>query len=281
MTMTDRNGMNGLVDIAGNLTNKAFREDLSAVLARAVKAGVSGVVVAGVSTTTSRRGWEMAMDLRGSSVHSPAPVLVATAGIHPHHASQASPEALDEIAELARREHVVAVGECGLDYNRKFSAPDAQRKAFEAQLEIAAELKKPVYLHERDAHEDFARILERWRSKLVKGAVVHCFTGTRSILDRYLEMDLHIGFTGWLCDERRGKHLLDIVRQVPRGRMMVETDCPYILPRDLPSHERPRDGRNEPAFVVHVAKAIARERGESFEDLTAHTTRTARDFFGF
>jgi len=271
--------MNGLVDIAGNLTNKAFRDDLPAVLTRAKDAGVSAIIVAGVSTTTSRRGWEMAVDHRGRP---DVPRMVATSGIHPHHASQASKEALYEIADLAKRgaaaNEVVAIGECGLDYNRDFSPRDVQRRAFEAQLEIAAELNKPVYLHERDAHEDFATILERWLPKLPRGGVVHCFTGSRSTLERYLAMDLHIGFTGWLCDERRGKHLLDLVSLVPRNRLMVETDCPYILPRDMPN--KPKDGRNEPAFVAHVAKAVAKARGESFDDLREHSTKTAQAFFG-
>jgi TatD DNase family protein len=203
--------------------------------------------------------------------------LVATSGIHPHHASQASSEALVEIAEIARQEHVVAIGECGLDYNRDFSPRDVQRRAFEAQLEIASGTTKPVYLHERDAHEDFTRILERWRPKLA-GGVVHCFTGDRKTLERYLAMDLHIGFTGWLCDERRGRHLHELVRLVPRGRIMVETDCPYILPRDL--SPKPRSGRNEPAFVAHVARAVAEQRGETLADFAAHTTATARAFFG-
>lgn len=260
-----------VVDIAGNLTNKAFREDLLAVLQRATDAGVSAIVVAGVSTTTSRRGLEMALHHRGPLQ------LVATSGIHPHHASDATPEALREIAELASKERVVAVGECGLDYNRNFSPPDAQRRAFEAQLEIASGTTKPVYLHERDAHDDFARILERWRPKLA-GGVVHCFTGDRRTLERYLAMDLHIGITGWICDERRGQHLFDLVRLVPRGRLMVETDCPYILPRDM--IPKPSSGRNEPAFVVHVARAVAKHRGETFEDLAAHTTATARALFG-
>ncbi len=279
-----------LVDIAGNLTNKAFRADLPAVLARAADAGVSGIVVAGVSTTTSRRGWEMAMDLRSSTPLAASAVggsatgaklagleLVATAGIHPHHASDASRQALVEIAELVRKDLVVAVGECGLDYNRDFSPRDDQRRAFEAQLEIASGTNKPVYLHERDAHEDFTRILERWRAKLA-GGVVHCFTGRREALERYLAMDLHVGFTGWLCDERRGQHLHDLVGLVPRGRIMVETDCPYVLPRNL--EPRPKSGRNEPAFVVHVARSVAASRRESFDDFAEHTTATARAFFG-
>ncbi|MBN9163974.1 MAG: TatD family hydrolase [Myxococcales bacterium] len=267
-----------LVDIAGNLTNKAFREDLPAVLERAAGAGVSLIVVAGVSTTTSHRGWEMASDHRSARNAKLTPLeLVATSGIHPHHASQASSQALVEVADLAHKDLVVAIGECGLDYNRDFSPRDAQRRAFEAQLEIASGTSKPVYLHERDAHEDFTKILERWRPKLA-GGLVHCFTGDRKTLERYLAMDLHIGFTGWLCDERRGQHLRELVRLVPRGRIMVETDCPYILPRDM--SPKPKSGRNEPAFVAHVARAVAEARGDSFEDLAAHTTATARSFFG-
>jgi TatD DNase family protein len=266
-----------LVDIAGNLTNKAFTADLPDVLARAEAAGLSAIVVAGVSTTTSRRGWELAAD-RASAGRGLR--LVATSGIHPHHASQATAAALDEIAALATKELVVAVGECGLDYNRNFSPPADQRRAFEAQLELAASIQKPVYLHERDAHEDFTRILERWRPKLA-GGVVHCFTGDGGALDRYLGMDLHVGVTGWICDERRGTHLHDLVRRVPAGRLMVETDAPYILPRDLPKHERPaRQGRNEPAFVVHVARAVARHRGVPFDELAAETTGTANRLFG-
>jgi TatD DNase family protein len=267
-----------LVDIAGNLTNKAFRDDLPAVITRAANAGISGIVVAGVSTTTSRRGCELSIDHRSSRDPTLAQLqLVATSGIHPHHASQASPEALVEIAELAKQDVVVAIGECGLDYNRDFSPREAQRRAFEAQLEIASGTTKPVYLHERDAHEDFVRILERWRPRLA-GGVVHCFTGSRATLEAYLAMDLHIGITGWICDERRGQHLQELVRLVPTGRLMVETDCPYILPRDL--SPKPKSGRNEPAFVAHVARAVARHRGETFDELATHTTATARALFG-
>jgi TatD DNase family protein len=272
-----------LVDIAGNLTNKAFKDDLPEILARAEAAGLSAIVVAGVSTTTSRRGWELAADRAGASTPGSALRLVATSGIHPHHAKDASGAALEEIASLAEKDLVVAVGECGLDYNRNFSPPADQRRAFEAQLEIAAAIKKPVYLHERDAHDDFTRILGRWRPKLA-GGVVHCFTGDGAALDRYLGMDLCIGITGWICDERRGTHLRGLVARIPPGRLMVETDCPYILPRDLPAHERPaRPGterRNEPAFVAHVARTVAKHRGLSFEQLAAETTRAATRLFG-
>src|SRR5262249_22306308 len=138
-------------------------------------------------------------------------------------------------------------------------------------------VQKPVFLHERDAAGDFAEILARWRPRLA-GGVVHCFTGERAALERYLALDLHVGITGWICDERRGTHLHDLVKRVPRGRLLVETAAPYILPRDLPG--RPKDGRNEPAFVSHVARAVARHRGEAFDELARHTTEAARALFG-
>ena len=267
----------GLVDIGANLTNKAFRGELDGVLARAHAAGVSSIVMTGVSTQTSRLAREIALDQRAKDANA-RPRLYATAGIHPHNARTFSDDALLELRDLARRPEVVAVGECGLDYNRDFSPRDVQRRCFEAQLELAALVGKPVFLHERDAAGDFAGILEKSRGGLC-GGVVHCFTGDRDALERYLALDLHVGITGWICDERRGKHLADLVRLIPEGRLLIETDAPYLLPRDLPRDARAA-GRNEPALLPHVARMVARCRGETLEELAAHTTLAATKLFG-
>jgi TatD DNase family protein len=264
--------MSSLVDIGANLADKAFRGDLDAVLARAAEAGVEAILVTGTSAAGSRRAREIAVERRSR----PAPRLFATAGIHPHQASSASREAYAELGELLARREVVAVGECGLDYDRDFSPRDRQRACFEAQLEIAAAVGKPVFLHERAAYEDFARILERWRPKLA-GGVAHCFTGDRRALERYLALDLHVGITGWICDERRGTHLRELVRLIPEGRLLVETDAPYLYPRDLQG--RPGRARNEPALVAHVARTIAACRGEPPDRLATHTTAAARELF--
>lgn len=263
--------MSGLVDIGANLGNKAFREDLDEVLARALDAGVESIVVTGTSVAGSRRAWEIAERKRMRS-----PRLFATAGIHPHDASQFGPDALVALRELCARPEVVAVGECGLDFDRNFSPREAQLRCFEAQLELAAELAMPVFLHERAAHEDFAAILAKHRASIPR-AVVHCFTGTGEALARYLELDLHIGITGWICDERRGTHLRELVRRIPRDRLMVETDAPFILPRDL--RPKPRSNRNEPSLLPHVLATVAAARGESAEELARATTETARAFF--
>ncbi len=257
-----------LVDIGGNLTNKAFRGDVDNVIARARAAGVGTIGVTGTSAPASRFAWELA-EARPDA-------LFATAGVHPHHASSWGPAVEREIRELAARPEVRAVGECGLDYNRNFSPRDRQLEAFEAQLVIAADLGMPVFLHERDATEDFVAMIARYRERVPR-AVVHCFTGERDALVRYLELDLHIGITGWICDERRGGHLAELVALVPRGRLMIETDAPYLMPRNMP--DRPKSGRNEPAFLPYVLEAVAKARGETPADTAEHTTAAARAFF--
>ena len=203
--------------------------------------------------------------------------LRATAGVHPHEAATFDGAVAAAIEALARREEVVAVGETGLDFFRDFSPRPDQERAFEAQLEIAARLGRPVFMHERDAHRRFVEILKPLRDRLGP-AVLHCFTGDRDALHGYLDLDLHVGITGWICDERRGLHLRELVGRIPADRLMLETDSPYLLPRDL--RPRPRSRRNEPAHLAHVARAVADATGETVEALAARTTATACAFFG-
>jgi TatD DNase family protein len=151
-------------------------------------------------------------------------------------------------------------------------------KAFREQLALAVEVQKPVFLHQRDAHEDFLAILREYRLRLA-GGVAHCFTAGTAEARAYLELDLHIGITGWICDERRGLHLREVVREIPADRLLIESDAPYLLPRDV--QPRPQSRRNEPKFLPHVLRAIADARGESPEELAAVTTRNALKFFGW
>jgi TatD DNase family protein len=172
---------------------------------------------------------------------------------------------------------VVAIGECGLDYYRDLAPRAAQRSAFALQLELAVRTAKPVFLHQRDAHEDFLAILREHATQL-RGGVAHCFTGNGVQLDAYLGLGLHIGITGWICDERRGAGLKALVPHIPADRLMVETDGPYLLPRDL--MPKPASRRNEPAFLPHIARVVADARGESAVDLAASSTAAARRLFG-
>lgn len=258
-----------LVDIGVNLTNKAFGADLDAVLGRARAAGVAAMVVTGTSEAESRAAADLARQHPG--------FLYATAGVHPHHAKDCGDATLDLLRELAGRPEVVAIGECGLDYNRDFSPRPVQRAWYEKQVTLACELDMPLFLHEREAAEDLLAVLRTHRSGL-RAAVVHCFTGEREALEAYLELDLHIGITGWICDERRGIHLHELVASIPAERLMLETDAPYLTPRSL--RPKPKRGRNEPAFLPEVLKTVARCRGVAEADLAASSTATARRFFG-
>jgi TatD DNase family protein len=257
-----------LIDIGANLTHDAFRSDFDAVLERAGAHGVERIVVTGASAEGSRAAQALARTWPG--------FLHATAGVHPHHAQEYD-DATDALLRgLAASPYVVAIGETGLDYCRNYSPRADQLEAFERQLAIAADCGKPLFLHQRDAHADFLACLDRWRGRL-KRAVVHCFTGDRAELDAYLDRGLFIGITGWICDERRGRHLVDLVRSIPADRLMLETDAPYLLPRDL--DPKPPLRRNEPMYLGHVCKAVAAARGEGPTQTAATTTAAARDFF--
>ena len=254
-----------LADIGANLTHASFQPDLDEVLARARAAGVDTIVVTGSSVEESRHAADLAA-ARG---------LYATAGVHPHHARACNAETIPALRALAQHPKIVAVGECGLDFNRNYSPHPDQEKWFVAQLELAAELGKPLFLHSRDAHPRFAEILRNLR---VGKAVAHCFTGEADELRAYLDLGLYIGITGWICDERRGAHLLELVKKIPQDRLLLETDAPYLTPRDL--RPQPKARRNEPAFLPHILRAVARARGEPPEALAEATRRNAHAFFG-
>ena len=202
--------------------------------------------------------------------------LFSTAGIHPHSASDWNADSARRLHALLKEPRVLAVGECGLDFNRDFSPRPQQEKVLEEQLAMAVDLQLPVFLHERDANQRLLEILRDYRDRL-PAAVVHCFTGEQRALFSYLDLDLHIGITGWICDERRGTHLHPLVRNIPRGRLMLESDAPYLLPRTL--RPKPKNGRNEPAYLPEVLREVALHRGETQADLAAHSTACARTFF--
>ncbi|HTU67077.1 MAG TPA: TatD family hydrolase [Steroidobacteraceae bacterium] len=256
-----------LVDIGLNLAHDSFDADRDAVLARAREHGVVQMVITGSSEESSRGAVALARAHPG--------VLFATAGVHPHHAADVTAERLPMLEAAAREREVVAVGECGLDYFRDFAPRDLQRRAFGWQLEIAKTLGKPVFLHQRDAHEDFLAILKEHG---ISRGVAHCFTAGEKERDAYLGLGLHIGITGWINDERRGQHLREVVKGIPAGRLMLETDAPYLLPRDI--KPAPKSRRNEPHYLPYVARAVAAARGETVEEVAAASTATARAFFG-
>ena len=257
-----------LLDIGINLTHDSYAEDRTAVIERGRAAGVAQLIVTGATLASSAAALELA--------RAHPQQLYATAGVHPHHAGELGHDELPRLRALLAEPGIVAAGECGLDYFRDYSPRAAQRAAFALQLGLAAESRKPLFLHQRDAHADFTAALREHGGALP--GVAHCFTGGEAELATYLEMGLHIGITGWICDERRGRSLQELVSRIPAGRLLLETDGPYLLPRDL--QPRPSSRRNEPAFLVHIAKAVARLRGETLAQCAAHTAAAARGLFG-
>lgn len=258
-----------LIDIGANLTHESFHHDRDAVLQRARDAGIVQMLITGASREHNPQALALAQAHPG--------FLYATAGVHPHHALEYTDECEAELRALHAHPEVVAVGECGLDYFRDLSPRHAQRRAFERQLQLAADCGKPLFLHQRDAHADFVALLKNFDGR-IGPAVVHCFTGTRQECFECLDAGWYIGITGWLCDERRGQHLREFVRHIPADRLMIETDAPYLLPRTVkpqPSHRR-----NEPMYLAHIVEELARDRDEPVATTAAATTAAARQCFG-
>lgn len=260
--------MTALIDIGVNLTNNSLLNDLDGVMQRAADAGVTQMVVTGTSIEASEQAIELCARFPER--------LVATCGVHPHHASDWDEHSRERIEALARRPEVRAIGETGLDFNRNYSPPEAQERVFAEQLQIAAALELPVFCHQRDAHARFVEILREYRDR-IGGVVVHCFTDSREALLDYLELDCHIGITGWICDERRGLDLQQLVGQIPPDRLMLETDAPYLLPRDL--EPKPASRINEPSYLPHILETVARHRRQSADSLAARCLANSRDFF--
>jgi TatD DNase family protein len=257
-----------MIDIGVNLTNTRFDKDLATVIDNAKQAGINQLIVTGTNLAESEQALTIAKAYPG--------FIYCTAGIHPHDASTVNEQTLLQLKKLATHQQVKAIGECGLDFNRNFSTPAEQEKAFILQLELAVECQLPVFLHERDANQRFIELLTPYIRQL-PNAVLHCFTGSQADLERCLALDLHIGITGWICDERRGQHLLELVKMIPDDRLMIETDSPYLLPRSM--RPKPKSSRNEPKYLPYIAETIAHARQQSLSHFLSNTEKTTQSFF--
>jgi len=266
--MTEQKTRPSLIDIGLNLTHDSFDHDRKDVLQRALDLGVHRMILTGATEEGSLKALEMAKSYPGT--------FYATAGMHPHHAKEVNGDTFTVLQELYTLPEVVAVGECGLDYFRDISPRSTQEKVFIAHLEMATGNQLPMFLHQRDSGDTFISILKEFREKL-SDVVVHCFTDDKKVLFDLLDLECHIGITGWICDERRGKHLKELVPSIPTNRLMIETDAPYLMPRDL--DPKPKTQRNEPMHLPHIAREIAKCTGKPFEQLAQETTANANSFF--
>ena len=238
--------MHEIADIACNFTSDKFDNDLDKVISRALTNKITkfGLICSQLSD----------LDKLLKIYRQYPNDMFFTIGVHPHHANEINDEYLNILKEKIANNNPHAIGETGLDFFRNLSTYEEQIFAFEEQIKIAINTNKPLFLHQRDSHDDFIRILRKYSSDINK-AVVHCFTGTQEQLDDYLELGFYIGITGWICDEKRNVELRKTIKNIPLSRLMVETDCPYLIPKDLPI--KPKNNRNEPSNLNHIVKEIS------------------------
>ncbi len=257
-----------LIDIGVNLTNKSLLGDLDAVMRRAQDAGVRQMVVTGTSMADNQQAIELCRRYPDR--------LVSTCGIHPHHASDWNQNSFAMLKAMAKHDCVRAIGETGLDFNRNYSPTPDQEIAFQQQMELAVALQIPLFCHQRDAHSRFVEMLSEYRAGISK-LVVHCFTDTREALMDYLDLDCYIGITGWICDERRGLALQQLVKLIPADRILLETDAPYLLPRNL--EPKPSSRINEPCYLPWILKTVAYHQHKPIELLARQCLQNSRLFF--
>jgi len=257
-----------LIDIGLNLMHKQYNKDRINIMKEAQEVGVSKAIITGSSLASSKQAVEYA------SKH--PDMLYSTCGVHPHDAKSCDENTIETLRNLAKNDCVVAIGECGLDYNRNFSPQNVQRKWFEKQVELAEELDMPLFLHDRESYDDFAKILRKHKT-VAKRSVVHCFTGNKYEAEDYLDLGCYIGVTGWICDDRRNKELLEAIKVIPENRLMIETDGPFLIPRDF--EVKVKGTRNEPKYLPHILRRISKEMGISEEKLGESVTSNTYEFF--
>ena len=227
--------------------NKQFKDDRLEIAKRSIENG-TGLIITGTDLYSSKKAIDFIRENNLSNVW-------CTVGVHPHNAKEVDDGYISSLLKLIKQNSdiVVAVGEAGLDYDRMFSPADQQKHVFKEMIEVASISGKPAFLHERKAVEDFINILKSDRD-VCRRSVVHCFTGTKETVYRYLQMGCMIGITGWICDNRRNKEVFEALRIIPLERILIETDAPYLTPLNV-GKKLPR--RNTPDNLHYVIEKIA------------------------
>ena len=261
--------MENLIDIGLNLMHPSFKKNRENIIEEAKKVGVTQFIITGTTVKSSKICCEYASKYPDT--------LYSTSGVHPHDAKTCNENTLQELEKIAKNDCVVAIGECGLDYNRDFSPRDVQRKWFEKQIELAEKLNLPLFLHEREAHNDLYNILKKHEDVCEK-TVIHCFTGTKQEAQNYIDLGCCIGVTGWICDMKRGSDLQEAVSVIPTDKMMIETDAPFLIPKNF--DKKPKSNKNEPKYLPHVLKTIAHYKDDyEVDKLAKEVTKTTKNFF--
>ena len=260
--------MHEIADIACNFTSDRFDNDLDEVINQAIVNNITkfGLICSRLSD----------IDKLLEIYNRYSKDMFFTIGVHPHHANEINEEYLKKLKEVINNNNPHAIGETGLDFFRNLSTYEEQIFAFEEQIKIAIDTNKPLFLHQRDSHDDFIKILRKYSSDINK-SVVHCFTGTKEQLNDYLELDCYIGVTGWICDAKRNVELRKTIKNIPLERLMIETDCPYLIPKNL--EEKPKNNRNEPTYLNHIANEVATLMKKDINDIREKTYKTTLSFF--
>ena len=257
-----------LADSCFNLTHDSFDHDLYGVIKEAQEQGIEYFFAPTASKLDVQKAITIAEEIS---------TLYVGVGIHPHHASEINLQTAEEFKNYAQHKKVVAIGEIGLDYYRNFQSPSIQKKCFDLFLEVAADINKPVFLHHRDAFKDFYPMIKNALSNLPK-SLVHCFTGTKEQLKAFLDLGLYIGITGWICDSKRGMDVRGLLKYIPLDRLIVETDAPYLMPKNLAV--KPKNRRNEPKYLVNVVEEISSAINIETNTIAETTTKNFKDLFG-
>ena len=261
-----------LVDICVNLTDEIFSGNEDSIIDEAKQKNITKMVLVGNDLKSSKKCQILAQKYN----------FFSTAGYHPHNAKEWDENSYTELQKLIKFENVRAVGECGLDFNRNFSSPEIQHKVFAKHIDLAKETGLPLFVHERDAFHQMHKILSE-NVKDCKKVVVHCFTGTKNALEDYLTLGIYIGLTGWICDDRRGKHLRDFINIIPDDKLLIETDSPYLSPfiSSKESHITSEMKRfNKPAYLTEIAKTVAKYRNQSYDHICDITYKNYTNLFG-
>ena len=257
-----------LADSCFNINHESFKNDLGDILDAANNVGVEYFFC----PASKEKEIEDLINLSESYQKN----IFCSVGIHPHNASDLKPNTIENLKKYLGNQHVKAIGEIGLDYYRNFQSPEIQKKCFNAFLELASTNQYPVFLHHREAFSDFYPMIKNCIGE-VPDSIVHCFTGTKSELKKFLDLGLYIGITGWICDPKRGADLREIIKYIPLDRLLIETDAPYLVPKNMVN--KPRNNRNEPLFLEHIANDISELLNIDKALLAEETTNNFKKLF--
>ena len=256
-----------IIDIGANLTHPDLYPDIKKIIRQMEDVNVTHAIIISSTLDDAKKAIAISDKYKGK--------FYTTVGFHPHNAKEFNHSHIQSMKDLLRNQFVRSIGECGLDYYRLYSEKKEQILCFENHISLAIDSQMPLFLHERNAHDDFYAILSSEYRKLNK-FVVHCFTGDKNVLKKYLDIGSYIGITGWITDKDRGSHLHNIMKYIPSDRLMIETDSPYLIPHNI---ERNVSKTNYPYYLPYVVSCLAKCLNKDVDTVRESTYKVTKEFF--